>query len=230
MTGAFALAKDALHAAHDSFKYLVTNSPFGIYAVDSDFRLSIISQGAQKTFSTVHPLIGRNFAEILRQLWPEPLASEAIGHFRRTLATGAAYHAPSAVERRQDRKEIEAYGWKIERVVLPDGRPGVVYHFLRHVGTSALRIPSARQRGAFPRHIRQHGRRYRPCRAGQKMAAVNGKLYATLGFSQVALANLTLHDVSHAGDLKRELDLLHQVHEGSIDAICAKMACRSGAT
>ena len=33
----------------------------------------------------VDPLLGRNFAEILRTVWPEPFASQAIGIFRRTL-------------------------------------------------------------------------------------------------------------------------------------------------
>ena len=118
-----------LEAAHATFRHLVENSPFGVYAVDADFRLVQVSAGAQKVFSTVRPLLGRDFAEVLRILWPEPFASEAIALFRHTLATGEPYRAPSLVERRSDIGEVESYDWKIERVVLPDGRPGVVCHF-----------------------------------------------------------------------------------------------------
>lgn len=124
-----ARSDEALRAAHDSFRHLVENSPFGVYAVDADFRLALVSLGAARVFENVRPLLGRDFAEVIRVVWPEPFATEAIGHFRRTLATGVAYHAPASVERRQDIGEVESYDWKIERVTLPDGRPGAVCHF-----------------------------------------------------------------------------------------------------
>jgi PAS domain S-box-containing protein len=120
---------DAAERVAATFRHLVENSPFGIYVVDGDFRLVQVSAGAQKVFSNVRPLLGRDFAEILRILWPEPFASEAIALFRHTLATGEPYRAPSTVERRHDIGEVESYDWKIERIVLPDGRYGVVCHF-----------------------------------------------------------------------------------------------------
>jgi PAS domain S-box-containing protein len=122
-------ADEALRAAHASFSHLVEHSPFGIYAVDADFRLVMVADGARKVFENVHPLIGRDFADILRVIWPEPFASQSIALFRRTLETGEAYHAPSTVERRHDTAEVQSYDWKIERVMLPDRRFGVVCHF-----------------------------------------------------------------------------------------------------
>ncbi|WP_323765455.1 PAS domain-containing protein [Marinovum sp.] len=122
-------AETRLRAAHDTFRDLVARSPFGIYTVDADFRLHQVSHGAQKVFENVNPLIGRDFSEVLRVIWPEPFASETIGLFRRTLETGEPYHSPSMVETRADIKEREAYDWKIERLTLPDGRDGVVCHF-----------------------------------------------------------------------------------------------------
>jgi PAS domain S-box-containing protein len=123
------LAEDAMLAAHDTFRHLVEQSPFGVYAIDADFRLVQISAGARKVFENVRPLLGRDFAEVMRQIWPEPFAGEAIGLFRHTLETGEPYHAPSTVERRRDSGELESYDWKIERIRLPDGRWGVVCHF-----------------------------------------------------------------------------------------------------
>ncbi len=122
-------AEEALRVAHDTFRHLVDYSPFGIYAVDADFRLVQVSAGAQKVFQNVRPLLGRDFAEVLRVIWTEPFASEAIGRFRQTLATGEPYHAPSTVEQRHDIGQVESYDWKIERVTLPDGRFGAVCHF-----------------------------------------------------------------------------------------------------
>ena len=122
-------AEEKLRAAHDTFRYLVDNSPFGIYTVDADFRLVQVSVGAQKVFENVRPLIGRDFAEVIRIIWPEPFASEAIAIFRQVLATGEPYRAPSTVETRADIAAVEAYDWKVERLVLPDGRVGAVCHF-----------------------------------------------------------------------------------------------------
>jgi PAS domain S-box-containing protein len=122
-------AEEARRAASETFRHLVEDSPFGIYVVDADFRLVQISAGAQKVFQSVRPLIGRDFAEVLRILWVEPFASEAIGRFRHTLATGEPYRSPSTVEHRRDIGAVEAYDWKIDRITLPDSRYGVVCHF-----------------------------------------------------------------------------------------------------
>ncbi len=121
--------EDTLRVSGESFRQLVEHSPFGIYAVDADFRLAMVSAGAQKVFQNVRPLLGRDFDEVLHIIWPEPFATDAINHFKHVLATGESYHAPSTVEYRADIGQSEAYDWKLERVTLPDGRAGVVCHF-----------------------------------------------------------------------------------------------------
>ncbi|WP_181366564.1 sensor histidine kinase [Albidovulum aquaemixtae] len=122
-------ALKALKSSHDTFRSLVEHSPFGIYTVDADFRIAHVSDGARKVFANVHPLIGHDFADALRILWPEPFATEAIGRFRHTLTTGEPYRSPRTIERRSDIGETESYDWKIERITMPDGRPGVVCNF-----------------------------------------------------------------------------------------------------
>src|SRR5262249_29422104 len=64
------LAEARLRMAHDTFRHLVERSPFGIVAVDADFRLVQVSDGAQKMFENVRPLIGRDFADVLRVVRP----------------------------------------------------------------------------------------------------------------------------------------------------------------
>ncbi len=122
-------AEEQIRRNHDTFYNLIQNNPFGIYVVDADFRLAVASQGSQKVFRNVKPLIGRDFAEVLRIVWAEPFASEAIGRFRHTLRTGEAYSSPQTVERRGDVEVVEAYDWRIERMELPDGRHGIVCYF-----------------------------------------------------------------------------------------------------
>lgn len=121
--------EEQLIRSRDAFFHVMQDAPFGVYVIDRDFRIRQVNAGSQAVFANVRPLIGRDFAEALRIIWPEPFASEAIGHFRHTLATGQSYVAPSLTQRRQDSGEIESYEWQIHRIMLPDGEPGVVCYF-----------------------------------------------------------------------------------------------------
>ncbi len=135
---------DTLHA---TFNSLIENAPFGVYVVDARFHLCQASAAARKAFASVQPLIGRNFDDVLRLVWPEPFASEVLAHFRRTLDSGEAYAEPTVNEVRKDTPEIESYDWKIERIVLPDGGFGVVCYFYdlteRQQAAEALRLRTA---------------------------------------------------------------------------------------
>lgn len=115
--------------AIDTYSRIVRGAPFGIYVVDADFCLVEISDGCKKVFSNIDPLIGRDFAEILRIIWEEPFSSECISRFRHTLVTGEPYQASDTSKPRGDVDEDESYDWKIERVEMPDGRYGVVCYF-----------------------------------------------------------------------------------------------------
>ncbi len=119
----------SFNAAQSIFRDLVETSPFGVYVIDADFRLIHVGIGARKAFDTVEPLIGRDLGEIMRVLWPEPFASEVIGHFRKTLETGEVFRSENTVEQRGNIDVVEAYDWKVERCTMTDGRFGLVCHF-----------------------------------------------------------------------------------------------------
>ena len=123
-----ARGKERLQIAHDTFRNLIDRSPFGTYIVDADFRMVQMSEGGQKAFGILQPLIGGDFSAVVHSVWPEPFASEVIARFRHTLATGEPFKALTN-ERRADIDATEAYDWKIERIMLPDGHLGVVCHF-----------------------------------------------------------------------------------------------------
>jgi signal transduction histidine kinase len=107
----------------------VERSPLGIYTVDSQFRIRNVSAGAMPAFRNVEPLIGRDFAEVMRILWPESFAGEAIRIFRHTLETGEPYVSPGLTEKRNDIGAIESYEWQVNRTTLGDGQPGVVCYY-----------------------------------------------------------------------------------------------------
>ncbi len=124
-----ARAEKLLQQNHDTFSNLIEGAPFGVLVIDAQFRLRQISAAAAKVFSNVRPLIDRDFGEVLRIIWPEPLASEELVHFRHTLATGEPYAQKNTTEQRLDKPEVESYDWRIERIILPDGQFGVVGYF-----------------------------------------------------------------------------------------------------
>ena len=132
---------------HATFNSLIENAPFGVYVIDAQFCLCQASAAAHKAFASVQPLIGRHFGDIVRAVWPEPFASEVLGHFRHTLDSGEAHAQPTVSELRKDTPEVESYDWKIERIVLPDGAFGVVCYFYdlteRQQAAEALRLRTA---------------------------------------------------------------------------------------
>ena len=122
-------AEHLLRQNHDTFFHLIENAPFGVYVVDAQFRLRQVSTAARKAFGDIDPLIGRDFDEVLRLVWAEPFASEALQRFHHTLQSGESYAAPNTTQQRQNISEVESYDWKIERLTLPDGQFGVVCYF-----------------------------------------------------------------------------------------------------
>ena len=122
-------AEELLRKNRDIFFGLIEKAPFGLYVVDSQFRLQHVSSGAEHVFSRVVPHIGRDFAEVLGQVWDEPFVSNVIAHFRHTLRTGEPYAEKELTEQRRDIDSVESYDWRIERITLPDGKFGVVCYF-----------------------------------------------------------------------------------------------------
>jgi PAS domain S-box-containing protein len=122
-------AEIALRRSRDAYLTLIENNPFGVYLVDSEFRISKVSVGAQPVFANVKPLLGRDFEDVIRQLWQEPFASDVIARFRHTFETGEPYRTKDTTEPRGDIDAVESYDWRIERVILPTGGFGVVCYF-----------------------------------------------------------------------------------------------------
>ena len=210
--------KQALEVANATFRSLVENSPFGVYIVDADFRLVLVAAGARKVFKHVHPLVGRDFAEVLRLVWKEPFASTAIDHFRHALATGQSYHAPNASAPRKESGLVESYDWEVERIIMPDGRAGVVCHFYdlseRERSARVLRESEERFRTTFENsavgvaHLAPDG----------KWLRVNAKLCEITGYSEDELKASTFQEITHPDDLATDLEHARALLAGEIQS------------
>lgn len=122
-------AENIMHRNEELLSALLSQAPIGVYVVDDQLRLIQVNPHALPIFKNVHPLIGRDFVEVHRQLWPRRVSDPIVAQFRHTLKTGEAYQAPEFVERRKDTQIVEAYEWQIQRVTLPTGDHRVVAFF-----------------------------------------------------------------------------------------------------
>lgn len=109
---------------------LVEDAPFGVYVVGADFRVVSMNRNSRDgAFRHVRPIIGRDFAEVLRILWPERVASDLIHRFQATLATGTPYVSRDFTSQRADIGTTESYEWELKRVALADGQHAVVCYY-----------------------------------------------------------------------------------------------------
>ncbi|MEO7859976.1 MAG: PAS domain S-box protein [Nitrospirales bacterium] len=111
------------------FSTLIEQAPTGVYVVDAQFRLQQVNAEAMPFFEAVHPLIGRDFGEIMSILWGREVGERCAAIFRHTLETGERYISPSFSERRHDLGVEQAFEWETQRVTLPDRGYGVVCYF-----------------------------------------------------------------------------------------------------
>ncbi|MCL5281306.1 MAG: PAS domain S-box protein [Planctomycetes bacterium] len=123
-------AEEEIRQSQKTFAQLIERAPFGIYVVDSQFRIAVMNAGSQTgAFRNVRPVIGRDFAEAMRILWPEPVAAGIIAVFRHTLETGEPYYSPRFTNPRHDLETVESYEWELHRMTLPDGQYGIICYY-----------------------------------------------------------------------------------------------------
>ena len=117
-------------STHQTLVAIVERCPFGIFIVDEEFRIASMNEGSQQgAFANVRPVIGRPFDEAMRVMWTEPVAADVIEIFRRTLATGEAYHSRNFLHLRVDVDQTEAYEWELHRINMPNGRYGAACYY-----------------------------------------------------------------------------------------------------
>ncbi len=208
--GALVRSANAHHKASEAlaqFETLLNQAPVGVYVVDDDFCVAEVNPVARPVFGDIPDLVGRDFDEVVRILWPQAYADELVSRFRHTLATGEPHFVVEHVEERLDRKvtEPEVYEWQIHRIPLPGGRQGVVCYF-RNISKSvmareALR-DSDRRKDEFLATLSHELRNpLAPLRNALQLLRTNGNLDATLLPVQAIMERQINHLVRLVDDL-----------------------------
>jgi len=123
-------AAEALRQRTEQFETLLNNAPFGIYLVDADFRMRQVNPVALPRFGDIPGgVIGRDFGEIIHNLRDKQYADEIERIFRHTLETGEPYVAPERVGAGGISTPSDNFEWRLDRILLPNGRYGVVCYF-----------------------------------------------------------------------------------------------------
>ena len=122
-------AQKALGEREALFSTIIEQAPGGVYVIDDEFRVVEINALARPTFAAAEPVIGRDFAEVMRILWGPELGVDLAAIFRHTLQTGERYISPPFTAPRGDLGIEQSYDWETHPIHLPSGRQGVVCYF-----------------------------------------------------------------------------------------------------
>ena len=123
------LAEASLRQNAALFSTIIEHAPGGVYVVDPELRVQSVNSEALPVFAAVDPLIGRELNEVMAILWGAEVGAQLTGIFRNTLATGERYISPRFSATRHDLGVEQAYEWKTQRIILPDGQYRVVCYF-----------------------------------------------------------------------------------------------------
>ena len=124
------LAEDELFVRSQQFYTLVAKAPIGVTLLDANLRIVQANPAAQKMFGNVGDIVGRDYAEFLREVWPQDVASEVAGIARKMLLTGASHYDAEMAVRHADRGVTEYFDWRMDQVRLACGLDGLVGYFI----------------------------------------------------------------------------------------------------
>jgi PAS domain S-box-containing protein len=127
----------ALRQRSSQFETLVRQAPIGIVVLDAQFRIQQVNPVAVPVFGDIPDLVGRDYRELMHQLWTQEYADEIASTFEHTLESGESYSTPKRTEYRIDRERTEYYEWRLDRISMPEGGFGLVCYF-RDISIEAL--------------------------------------------------------------------------------------------
>jgi PAS domain S-box-containing protein len=118
-------AETRLRHNENLFSTLIEQAATGMIVLDEQLRLQHINTLATQIFAAMRSWIGRNFSKIFSLLCGTKVGGQITDIFRHALITGERYIATEVFLLRQKQGIEKAYNWEIQRLVLPNGQPGV---------------------------------------------------------------------------------------------------------
>ena len=222
---------------------LLDRAPLGIYLVDADFKVRELNPIAAPVFGNIPGGVeGRDFGEIIHLLWSKAYADEIVQIFRTTLETGVSHVEPERAEFRIDRQVTEYYEWRLDRIMLPDGRFGLVCYFRdiseqvqarNRIAESERRLLEADRRKDEFLALLAHELRnpLAPIRTGLELIRVSGDRPATVKRVRTVMERQVAHMVRLIDDLldvsritsgkivlRRELTTVGDLVQSAVDA------------
>jgi PAS domain S-box-containing protein len=204
-------AKDAIHYRSAQYQTLLNQAPLGVYLVDADFKIREVNPMAWPIFGEIPNLIGRDFDEVIHILWKKEYADEVVRLFRHTMETGEPYETLEETEYRIDRKMIESYEWRLNRIVLPDGRYGVVCYFRDISSRVQARLKLAESEARYRGIVDQSVGGIAETDVTGRFTTVNDKYCQITGYPREELLAMHIQRLTHPDDLPRSLELFERL-------------------
>lgn len=201
-------AEEAIQYRSAEFETLLNQAPLGVYLVDADFRLRAVNPAAQPTFGDIPNLIGRDLDEVMHILWNRKYADEVVQIFRHTLETGEPYETPERFEYRIDRGMYEYYQWRLDRILLPDGRFGVVCYFRDLSDQARAQATIAESEERYRGIVNQSVGAIAEADPSGRFTMVNDRLCEMTGYTREELLQMHMQDLTHPEDRLQSQDLL----------------------
>jgi PAS domain S-box-containing protein len=207
-------AEEAINYRSAQFETLVNQAPIGVYLVDADFRIREVNPLARPFFGNIPDLLGRDFGEVMHSLLPSSYGDELVNIFRHTLETGEPYATPEYISHRLDLNPTEFYEWRLDRIVLPDGRYGVVCYFRNISAQVQTREKIAESEERYRGIVNQSVGGILEADPTGRFTTVNDHFCEITGYSREELLNLRMQDITHPEDLARHLELIGNLASG----------------
>ena len=207
-------AEKALKYRSAQFETLLNQAPIGVYLVDADLHLLEINPTARSVFGNIPDLIGRGLDEVIHILWNQPYADEVVKLFRHTLETGEPYETNERDEYRVDRRTKEYYEWRLDRILLPDGRHGVVCYFRDISVEVQARTRIAESEERYRGIVSQSVGAIVEADPTGRFITVNDHMCEMTGYSREELLNLKMMDLTHPEDQPRSHELFARLAAG----------------
>jgi PAS domain S-box-containing protein len=222
-------SEEVLRRSHKLFSDLIEKAPFGIYVIDSGFRIANMNSSSQTgTFRNVRPLIGRNFSEAMHILWPVSVAEGIIANFRHTLTTGEAYYSPRFTNPRHDAEIVESYEWELHRITIPDGQYGVICYYFDSTNLRDAEKEALESEKKYRRIVETANEGIMSADTDGNITFVNSKMAEMLGYSVNELIGKPGLELIYKDELEQSKTRIELRKKGNIDSYDIKFICRNG--